>query len=206
MRADILKGRFPPSLIIRIFCYSFRATAFLAAVTTKGMAVLRITKHGEAVLKKQTPPADFDALKTRLPKLLKDMWETMRAANGVGLAAPQVGLSLRLAVIDVKPDGKPQPIVLINPEIVSREGVLEEEEGCLSIPGLYAKVRRSAKVVVRALDGRGFPTEVRGEGLLARALQHETDHLDGKLFIDRLSLLRRLKARRLIRRLKPKWK
>ena len=169
------------------------------------MATLRIIKHGEAVLKKKIALADFEKIQARLPRLLKDMWETMRAANGVGLAAPQIGLSLRLAVIDVKPDGKSDPIVLLNPEIVKREGRVEEEEGCLSIPGLYAKVRRHAKVVVRALDARGIPMEIKGEGLLARALQHETDHLDGKLFIDRLSLLRRFKVYRIIRQLKKTW-
>src|ERR1700677_3029346 len=100
------------------------------------MRVLRVTKHGERVLKTACPPVDYDALKGELPRLLKDMWATMAAARGVGLAAPQVGLPLRVAVIDVKPEGKSARLVLINPEIVSFGGEQREEEGCLSIPGV----------------------------------------------------------------------
>jgi peptide deformylase len=165
----------------------------------------RITKHGEDVLKKKTALVDLDAMRKDLPKLLKDMWETMYAANGVGLAAPQVGLSLRLAVIDVKPEGKSERLVLINPEIVSREGAVVEEEGCLSIPGLYVKTKRHAKVRVRALDADGKPWERTGTGLLARAFEHEVDHLDGKLFIDHLDLVRRLKVAAVLKDLKKTW-
>src|SRR5271167_73704 len=101
------------------------------------MAILRITKHGEPVLKKVSQPADYAAMKKELPGLLRNMWETMYSVKGVGLAAPQIGLNIRLSVIDVRPDEKPQQLVLINPEIISKEGGVEEEEGCLSIPGLY---------------------------------------------------------------------
>ncbi|MBI4423655.1 MAG: peptide deformylase [Elusimicrobia bacterium] len=169
------------------------------------MAILRITKHGETVLKKVSPPVDYEALRKELPGLLRDMWSTMYAAHGVGLAAPQIGLNLRLAVIDVKPEGKSQQLVLINPEILSLEGEQDEEEGCLSIPGLYSKLRRAARVKIAALDAEGRRYEALGEGLLARAFQHETDHLDGKLFIDHLGLAQRLKVARLLKDLKKTW-
>lgn len=169
------------------------------------MAILRITKHGEGVLKRPSEPIDYPAFKKKLPVLLRDMWATMYAAKGVGLAAPQIGLNLRLAVIDVKPEGKSQRLVLINPEIVSREGEVHEEEGCLSVPGLYAPVKRHARVRVRALDPRGRSYEMTGTGLLARAFQHEIDHLDGKLFIDRLSLVERLKVARILKDLRLRW-
>lgn len=169
------------------------------------MAVLRVTKHGERVLKTPCPPVDFAALKPELPALLKNMWATMAAARGVGLAAPQVGLSLRLAVIDVKPEGKSQRLVLINPELLSVEGEVKDEEGCLSIPGVYAKLKRFSKARVRALDENGEPWELTGEGLLARAFQHEVDHLDGKLFVDRLPFEERLKVLDVIKDVKTTW-
>ena len=169
------------------------------------MGVLRITKHGEKVLRKRSEAVDFTTYRDKLPKLLKDLWDTMHAAHGVGLAAPQIGLNLKVAVIDTKPEGKPRPIVIVNPEIVEQAGEVEEEEGCLSIPGLYAKVKRYKRVKARALNQHGIPIEITGEGLMARALQHEIDHLDGKLFIDHLTLLRRLRVQALIRRIKKNW-
>ncbi|MFI5349166.1 MAG: peptide deformylase [Elusimicrobiota bacterium] len=169
------------------------------------MPVLRVTKHGERVLKTACPPIDYSALKPELPALLKNMWATMAAARGVGLAAPQIGLSLRLAVIDVKPEGKSQRLVLINPEILSTEGEVKDEEGCLSIPGVYAKLKRFSKARVRALDEHGEPWEMTGEGLLARAFQHEVDHLDGKLFVDRLPFEERLKVLDVIKGVKTTW-
>lgn len=167
--------------------------------------ILRITKHGEDVLKKKTAPVDFEALRPELPRLLEDMWETMYAANGVGLAAPQIGRSLRLAVIDVKPEERSDRLVLINPEIVSREGAVLEEEGCLSVPGLYAKVRRHARVRVRALGEDGRVWERTGTGLLARAFEHEIDHLDGRLFIHHLGLAERLRVSAILKDLKKTW-
>ena len=169
------------------------------------MPVRRITKHGEKVLKTACPPLDYPAYKAELPALLKDMWATMAAARGVGLAAPQIGLTLRLAVIDVKPEGKSQRIVLINPEIVSLEGELNDEEGCLSLHGVYAKLRRHSRARVRALDENGVSRELFGEGLLARAFQHEIDHLDGKLYVDRLPFEDRLKVLDVIKTAKPNW-
>jgi peptide deformylase len=169
------------------------------------MPVLRVTKHGERVLKTPCPPVDYAALKPELPRILKDMWATMAAARGVGLAAPQVGLSLRLAIIDVRPEGRSSRLVLINPEILSAAGELHEEEGCLSIPGVYAKLTRHSRVRLRALDENGEPRELVGEGLLARAFQHEVDHLDGRLYVDRLPFEERLKVLDLIKGVKPTW-
>jgi len=169
------------------------------------MPIRRITKHGERVLKTACPPLDYAAFKAELPGLLKDMWATMAAARGVGLAAPQIGLSLRVAVIDVKSEGKPNRIVLINPEIVSLQGELNDEEGCLSLPGVYAKLRRHSRARVRALDENGVSRELSGEGLLARAFQHEIDHLDGKLYVDRLPFEDRLKVLDVIKTAKLGW-
>ena len=169
------------------------------------MAKLRITKHGEPVLKKPSQPVDYEAMKKDLPKLLKSMWATMYSVKGVGLAAPQIGLNIRLSVIDVRPEGKAQRLVLINPEIISREGKVHDEEGCLSLPGVYAKITRAAQVRIKALDADGQPYEMSGEGLLARAFQHEIDHLDGKLFIDHLDFVHKLKVMALLKDLKKNW-
>ncbi len=165
---------------------------------------MRIAKHGEEVLKKKTKTVDFETLRPDLSKLLKNMWETMYAAKGVGLAAPQVGLSMRLAIIDVKFEKKSDFLVLINPKIVKREGSITEEEGCLSVPGLYAKVRRHTKVTVRAFDENGQEWVRTGTGLLARAFEHEVDHLDGKLFLNHLSLVERLKMAGILKDLKKR--
>lgn len=123
-------------------------------------------------------------------KLVDDMLETMRAANGLGLAAPQIGISLRVLTIEMpEDDEEPQSgkqVILINPEIVKAEGEQFGEEGCLSIPGYVGLVRRAMKVTVKGLDRKGKEVRVKGEKLLARALQHEIDHLDGVLFTDRL--------------------
>jgi peptide deformylase len=169
------------------------------------MPVRRITKHGETVLKKTCQPLDYDAMREQLPALLKDMWATMYSVRGVGLAAPQIGLNIRLSVIDVRPEGKAQKLVLINPEIVALEGKIVDEEGCLSVPGVYAKVQRAERATIRALDERGQPYEMTGEGLLARAFQHEIDHLDGKLFIDRLDFTHKLKVLAVVKDVKPTW-
>ncbi len=125
-------------------------------------------------------------------QLVDDMIETMYDAPGVGLAAPQVGVLKRVTVIDVSArDETGQLYVFINPEIVHREGKIMWEEGCLSLPGIYEKVARAAKVVVKALDEDGNPFEVEAEELFAVAIQHELDHLDGVMFLDRLSHLKR---------------
>jgi peptide deformylase len=169
------------------------------------MPVLRITKHGEQVLKKTSAPVDYAAIKPELPKILRDMWATMYSVRGVGLAAPQIGMNIRLSVIDIRPEGKPQRLVLINPEIVSLSGEINDEEGCLSVPGVYAKVKRASKARVRALNEHGEPWEMTGDGLLARAFQHETDHLNGKLFIDHLDFTHKLRVMALIKDVKKTW-
>ncbi|KTD33203.1 peptide deformylase [Legionella nautarum] len=130
-----------------------------------------------------------------LQTLIDDMFETMYHARGVGLAAPQIGISLRLSVIDIEGDKKNQ-LVLINPEIIAREGETEYEEGCLSVPGAYDKVIRANKVTIRALDRFGKEYEMSGDGVLGECFQHEIDHLNGKLFVDLLSPLKRAIARR----------
>jgi peptide deformylase len=132
--------------------------------------------------------ADAETVRGLIPRL----FATMYAAPGIGLAAPQVGTLLRLAVVDLMPDDKPQPMVLINPEVVaaSKETTLREE-GCLSLPGQYAEVERPSHVVVRFEDETGARREVQAEGLFGACLQHEIDHLNGILFVDHLSTLKR---------------
>ena len=165
------------------------------------MAIYPVVKYGEAVLENMAKPIEkFDE---ELAKLCDDMFESMYAANGVGLAAPQIGIGKRLAVIDVTVGKNPEArIVLANPEISRAEGEQREEEGCLSVPGFRGNVARPQYVTVRAQDAGGKTFEMNGEGLLARAFCHETDHLDGVLFLKHLSLLKRDLIRRRIRKLK----
>ncbi len=144
------------------------------------MDIRNIRKIGDELLRKKSKKVD--EINERILTLLKDMQETMYAADGVGLAAPQVGILKRIAVIDVGQG----PINLINPEILETEGEYLDEEGCLSIPGQQGNVLRPEKVKVRALNEKGEEFVLEGEGLLARALCHELDHLDGVLFIDKL--------------------
>ncbi len=137
-----------------------------------------------------------------LEKLAADMFDSMYAAQGIGLAAPQIGISKQITVIDVSFKERPEDrLVLVNPEIVERRGRQYEEEGCLSLPEIREKVDRAANVRVRAQNAKGEFFEVEGEELLARALQHEIDHLHGVLFIDRLSRLKRDLVLRRIRKL-----
>ena len=150
----------------------------------------------------QRPAAPVEAVTPGIQELIDDMIATMHAAPGVGLAAPQVGVPLRVFVVDVSAGRDPEAVhVCVNPSFVSRDGLQLEEEGCLSLPGLTATVVRPAHAVVRALDRDGRPLIVEGRGLLARALQHEMDHLDGTLFVDRLRpMLRRDILRRVAQR------
>ena len=145
------------------------------------MTVMRIRTLGDPVLK--TPSADVDAFDASLRSLVEDMFETMYDAPGVGLAAPQVGLSLRLFVFD---DGQETKGAMANPTIVDMSGEQSEDEGCLSIPGIYHPTPRATHVRIEGVDLDGRPTLMEGEDLLARIFQHETDHLNGLLFIDRL--------------------
>lgn len=154
------------------------------------MSVMEIRKYPDEVLKKKALPVD--GINDVLQRLIDDMIETMYAAPGVGLAAPQVGVSKRLVVIDVSTREEKQPlIVLVNPEIIEADGFVELEEGCLSVPEYTTVITRAERVKVRALDRNGAPVEIEAAGLFARALQHEIDHLDGVLFIDRLSSIKK---------------
>ncbi len=159
-----------------------------------------IVKLGDPVLEK--PAETVTAFDQELKQLIDDMFESMYAAHGIGLAAPQIGISKRIAVVDVTfkedPDAK---LVLINPEIVHMEGRQSQSEGCLSIPDFRENVTRAMRVTVRAQDVDGKWHEHAGEELLARAFQHETDHLNGKLYIHRISGLKRDLIKRKVRKL-----
>lgn len=154
------------------------------------MAVLEIRKYPDEILKrKASSVAEIDG---EIQRLIDDMIETMYASNGIGLAAPQVGVSQRLIVVDTSPRQPNQSlIIMINPQIISKEGEILSEEGCLSLPGFITKLKRDERVLVRGLDRKGKEIEIQAEGLLARAIQHEIDHLDGILLIDRISPLKR---------------
>ena len=160
-----------------------------------------IVKLGDPVLEREAADVtEFDT--PELHKFLEDMFDSMYAAKGVGLAAPQIGFSRKIAVIDCSNGERPEEkIVLINPKIVHTEGKQEGEEGCLSIPKIREQVRRAKRATVRAWNVRGEPIEVTGEDLLARALQHETDHLYGKLYMTRISTLKRDLMKRKIKRM-----
>lgn len=149
----------------------------------------RVLHYGEEPLRASSEPVT--EITDDIRRLVDDMFETMNEAKGVGLAAPQVGVNIQLAVIDIGDD----PLVLINPRIISKSGKETCEEGCLSLPGLTEKVERAMKVVAEATDIDGSVYEIEAEGLLARAIQHELDHLDGVLFIDRISKARKLQIK-----------
>jgi peptide deformylase len=163
--------------------------------------VYPIVKYGDPVLEREAEEvAEFDT--PELHQFLDDMFESMYAAKGVGLAAPQIGVSRKIAVIDISNAETPaEKLVLINPRIVKVEGRQEGEEGCLSIPGFREQVRRGKRVTVRAQNAKGEVFEKTGEDLLARAFQHETDHLYGKLYISHISALKRDLLRRKVRKL-----
>jgi peptide deformylase len=159
------------------------------------MSIRPVRIYGDPVLRQRA--AEVTAHDDELRQLVADLRETMHAYHGVGLAANQVGVAQRVAVVDVPIDDERRAAyTLVNPEIVSRSGSEVGEEGCLSIPGIYDDVTRSTRVEVRALDEAGRPFELIAEGYLARAIQHEIDHLDGVLFVDRLSPLKRQFLRR----------
>lgn len=159
------------------------------------MAIRPVRIYGDPVLRQKARPVEsFDQ---PLRELAADMFETMRAYRGVGLAANQVGVLQRILVAEVpREEDDPLRLVLVNPALSEASGAETDEEGCLSLPGIYEEVRRALKVRVRAQDLEGQPLDFVAEGYLARVLQHEVDHLDGVLFLDRLSLLRRQFLRR----------
>ncbi|GLI54309.1 peptide deformylase [Thermodesulfovibrio yellowstonii] len=154
------------------------------------MAILEIKKYPDEVLKKKAET--ISEINGDLQKLIDNMIETMYNANGIGLAAPQVGVLKRLIVVDTSPREQNQSlIVLINPEITDSDGEILSEEGCLSLPGFTTRLKRKERVIVKGLDRNGKEIEIEATGLLARALQHEIDHLDGILLIDKISPLKR---------------
>ena len=166
------------------------------------MSVLEIIKYPDPFLKTKAKPVL--RIDEEIKRLISDMIDTMYFAKGIGLAATQVGLNKRIAVLDV-PEGEnyrkgKNLIAVINPEITAHEGEVKYEEGCLSVPGFTAEVKRFAKVTVRGLDRAGDYMEIKAEGLFAIALQHEIDHLNGLLFIDRLSKIKRDIIKRKIRK------
>jgi len=160
-----------------------------------------IVKYGHPVLEERAQEiTEFGT--DELERLIADMFESMYAAKGVGLAAPQIGIGKRIAVIDVSAGQDPNSrLVLINPEIIRTEGRQRDEEGCLSLPGFREPVTRPKRVTVRAQDSSGRTFEITGEDLLARALCHETDHLNGKLYLSHISALKRDLIRRKVRKL-----
>jgi peptide deformylase len=172
-----------------------------AVASVPARKIYPIVKYGDPILEKPTAAVKkFDA---ELEQLAEDMFASMYAAQGVGLAAPQIGLSLRLSVIDVTVGKNPEAkIVIANPEIIHAEGEVREEEGCLSIPGFRGYVMRPQFVTVRAQNVKGETFDIRGENLLARAFCHEIDHLNGVLFLQHLSMLKRDLIKRKIKKLK----
>jgi peptide deformylase len=164
------------------------------------MAIRDILQYPDKRLRNRAEPVA--AVTPQVIRLIEDMKETMYAAPGCGLAAPQIGVSLRLFIVDTASEDEPSDLrVFINPEIVSRTGKVVWEEGCLSFPGVHEDIERAAKVVVRATNERGEPVELEAEGLLGVAVQHENDHLDGVLMIDHMSVLkRRIALRKLQKR------
>ena len=157
------------------------------------MAKLTILEFPDPRLRTKAVPVE--TVDDELRSLIDDMFETMYAAPGIGLAATQVDVHRRLLVTDVSAD-KSEPYVLINPEIIAKDGVTVTEEGCLSVPGYYEEVKRAEHIRVRSLDRNGDEVEMEAEGLLAVCIQHEMDHLDGKLFVDYLSEAKRMRIRK----------
>jgi len=164
------------------------------------MAKLLIRLYGDPVLREISEPVE--ELDGRIEQLVQDMFETMYAAEGVGLAAPQVGVLKRLFIVDLQDHEEgSKPLVFINPKILERKGTAVMEEGCLSIPGIRSEIKRAEEVVVQAQDIKGQTFELRATGLLARAILHENDHLDGRLFVDYLSTVRRMLLREQLRQI-----
>ena len=172
------------------------------------MSLLKIVHYPEPVLLAVGKPVGEEEFNDDLKKLVEDMFETMYSAGGVGLAAPQVGVSKRLFVMDVPTgEGESNKIALVNPEIITQEGEQYGDEGCLSFPGIYTKVRREVRTVARYQDVFGNLQELDCTDLSARCVLHETDHCDGIIFLDRMTSLKRELAKRKIKKLQKtgKW-
>ena len=163
------------------------------------MALLEILHHPDARLRKKAVPVQ--QVDERITQLVDDMFETMYDARGIGLAATQINVHERVVVIDLSEE-KDDPLCFINAEILSKEGKIEHEEGCLSVPEYYEKVERAERIRVKALDREGKEFEMDADGLLAVCIQHELDHLDGKLFVDYLSSLKQQRVRKKLEKMK----
>jgi peptide deformylase len=175
------------------------------------MAVRKIVKYGADILRQKLKPVDFKMLEPLLPELLKDMEDTCLSVSGVGLSANQIGLDYRMAIILIPEkvkEGEPAKFkryVIINPKIISRTGAVVQEEGCLSLPGLFADIERASNVVVQYLNENGLPIRASARGLLAKAFQHEIDHLDGKIFIDFADPTLKPSLKKAIKELSKTW-
>lgn len=173
------------------------------------MAIRKVVKYGDPILRKKLKPVNFEELAPHLPALLQDMEETCLSVHGVGLAANQIGLDMRLALILIpesdKKDAPLKRIVIINPEFVEKTGEVIEEEGCLSLPGLWVEVPRATEVTIQFLNEHGEKVKVRARGLLAKAFQHEMDHLDGHLFIDHANPALKPAIKKELKKLRPTW-
>lgn len=164
------------------------------------MLNVKITKYGSNVLRESAQPVE--EITDEIKQIVDQMLGTMYAADGVGLAAPQIGISKRIITVDVNPyDASHEPLILINPEIVDREGQADAEEGCLSVPEISGTVKRAEKVTVEGLNMDGEKVRIEATELLARALQHEIDHLNGTLFIDHLGRLKHQLIRKQLRKI-----
>jgi peptide deformylase len=164
------------------------------------MARRGLSYYGEDVLRQKAEPVTQFGTE-ELRTLVEDMFETCEAEEGAGLAAPQIGVGLRLFVVDCPefpedPDDPVQQFAICNPEVVDKQGTVDSEEGCLSIPGVRATLRRARRITIRGQDVEGEPIEIEADGLVSRCIQHELDHIDGVLFIDRLSSLKRQMLRK----------
>ncbi|WP_455206372.1 peptide deformylase [Kaarinaea lacus] len=165
------------------------------------MAILNILHYPDPRLRQKALPVE--SVDNEIKQLVEDMFETMYQAPGIGLAATQADIQKRIIVIDISED-KSNPLCFINPEIISSDGEEEMEEGCLSVPGIYEKVSRADHIKVRALDRNGQSFEIEADGLLSVCIQHEMDHLEGKLFVDYLSELKRQRIRKRLEKLRQK--
>lgn len=173
------------------------------------MAIHKVVKYGDPILRQKLKPTDFEQLRPILPQLLQDMEETCLAVHGVGLAANQIGLTYRMALILIpesdKKDAPLKRIVIINPEFIEKRGEIIEEEGCLSMPGLWVEVPRAADVTLAFTNEYGERVKVRARGLLAKAFQHEMDHLEGHLFIDHADPALKPAIKKEIKKLRTGW-
>ena len=165
------------------------------------MAILNVLHYPDPRLRKKA--LSVENVDSEIKQLVDDMFETMYQAPGIGLAATQANVQKRVIVIDISED-KSNPLCLINPEIISSDGEEEMEEGCLSVPGIYEKVTRADRITVRALNREGESFEMQTDGLLSVCIQHEMDHLEGKLFVDYLSDLKRQRIRKKLEKLRQK--